>query len=350
MSVESGVSEVIGAILLISIVAVAVGIIAVGLLSTPPPQEIPHINVLAVKNDSRVTLTLISGDDLNPDEFYLRLNNGVVLDPLKGDFDGHKSGEWPWSIGEQLYITSQPLPTSIDLIYRGGNGEDLIDTITVTTMVSGSGPDFVGPIPTPPVNFSEELSHGSVYFSRVRHGTSADVGGYINLTVNAPGAYLVLNPANPRVNLNNGDYLSIYFKPGSTPSVRIFSVGTKGWSIRGSGMGTSDMTVRINNGSDISGSDDLTDSWIPSYSYYNSTLYFDVGGSSDFTRLIINNTTRWDGLSTDHYRFVNIKPAWPQLFVFMYATTNGNDDNIFMVGAVDAIYNLSQSSSPYYTP
>ena len=55
MDNSSGVSEVIGAILLISVVVLAVAIIAVGLFSQPLPQKIPDARFITGNKWSIIT-------------------------------------------------------------------------------------------------------------------------------------------------------------------------------------------------------------------------------------------------------------------------------------------------------
>ena len=56
---DSGVSEVVGAILLISVVVIAVSVIAVVLFSQQTPQKIPNVNIMVGTDNKVPPLSLI---------------------------------------------------------------------------------------------------------------------------------------------------------------------------------------------------------------------------------------------------------------------------------------------------
>jgi hypothetical protein len=61
---ESAVSEVIGSVMLISIVVVAVAIVGVVLWSQPPPEEIPVLSAAIANQSCNVIVSHNGGDTL----------------------------------------------------------------------------------------------------------------------------------------------------------------------------------------------------------------------------------------------------------------------------------------------
>ncbi|MDD5509161.1 MAG: PKD domain-containing protein, partial [Bacteroidales bacterium] len=142
---EKGVSEVIGAILLVSLVILGAMIVAVLFLSQPPPQEIPQVNAIAGNNTTHIFLLHDGGDPLTPLETIIRIDGGRdpgTIELLREDGTVEESpwtsGEW--SVGKTLKVEDpyQP-PQSVSLVYSGGSSQALLLTST-----------FVGTLPTAP--------------------------------------------------------------------------------------------------------------------------------------------------------------------------------------------------------
>ena len=77
---SSGISEVIGAILLISVVVLAVAIIAVGLFSQPLPKKIPDARFITEIKDNTLTIYHDGGEPLYRGEFFIKVNNIKIDD------------------------------------------------------------------------------------------------------------------------------------------------------------------------------------------------------------------------------------------------------------------------------
>ncbi|MFA5002076.1 MAG: type IV pilin N-terminal domain-containing protein, partial [Methanolinea sp.] len=81
---EHAVSELIGAILLVGLVITAMAIVAVLLLSNPPPEEVPQLNILASRNETSKQFFLYhnGGDAMKIENTIIRINNNPtrVLD------------------------------------------------------------------------------------------------------------------------------------------------------------------------------------------------------------------------------------------------------------------------------
>ncbi|WP_165394894.1 type IV pilin N-terminal domain-containing protein [Methanofollis fontis] len=102
---EEGVSEVIGAVLLISLVVLGVAIVAVTILSQPPPAEVPRVSVVAATSTDNTTFVLFheGGDTLSEGEYRIYVDNGSGLEDRTDEFT--LSGDGIWSIGENLTYT-----------------------------------------------------------------------------------------------------------------------------------------------------------------------------------------------------------------------------------------------------
>ncbi|MDD5049402.1 MAG: type IV pilin, partial [Methanoregulaceae archaeon] len=150
---EKGVSEVIGAILLVSLVILGAMIVAVLFLSQPPPQEIPQVNAIAGNNTTVSGIEYIyllhdGGDPLTPMETVIRIDGGrdpgtIEISTEDGSYEPWTSGEW--SVGKTLRITDDQPPQSVSLVYSGGSSQALL--LTSTFVQTGSGGGGGGPEP-----------------------------------------------------------------------------------------------------------------------------------------------------------------------------------------------------------
>jgi len=154
---EKGVSEVIGAILLVSLVILGAMIVAVLFLSQPPPQEIPQVNAIAgndtVGGVEYIYLLHDGGDPLTPMETIIRIDGGrdpgtIEISTEDGSYKPWMSGEW--SVGKTLRITDDQPPQSVSLVYSGGSSQALLLTST-----------FVGTLPTAPTGTATTAPTGT---------------------------------------------------------------------------------------------------------------------------------------------------------------------------------------------
>ena len=327
MTREHAVSEVIGSILLISLVGIAVAIIAIMFLSQPVPVETQSLNVIASYANQTLFLYHDGGDTMVKGEYKIRiLPSGNEL-PITDD---------RWEIGEILEFPGilDP-PDSILIISTREGQETLIKDIRIGQFIT-PGPITPRPTPTPGpgddcvVNFTERLNADAIHFSRSRAGPkdTANIGGFINFTVNNSDSYLILGSMEQK--LTSGQRVSIRFK---NDYVQIFSIGNKGWSLAGG-----DTTIQITNPALPTFNGTLTDSWITSFTGFESTLTFTAGwggpggGNMAFTKLIIKNTT-WVPPpleSNKKYTFIYIRPSEPTLFLLHYPSNPAQEKVLFI--------------------
>jgi len=143
--VNAGISELIGAILLVGLVITAMAIVAVVLLSNPPPEEIPHISALASNTSNSILLYHNGGDALKEDLTIISVNNGPEIPhskiTIRNEDGTSESATWditktPWTVGKALVIDTTPdLPQSVIVVYKGTTSQQLILT---TSFIPGT--------------------------------------------------------------------------------------------------------------------------------------------------------------------------------------------------------------------
>jgi PKD repeat protein len=145
---ESAASEVIGAVLLISVVVTAITIIGVALLSQPAPEKIPALDAIISSTDHKIFITHNGGDPLQKNEVSI-LVDGVKLTDSFTQMNGN---EWSsWAIGDTLVYqvpAGEPDPSSIQLVYTYGSSGyvlqswgSVLSSIPVTPLTTVETPD-----------------------------------------------------------------------------------------------------------------------------------------------------------------------------------------------------------------
>lgn len=140
------VSELIGAILLVGLVITAMAIVAVLVLSNPPPEEVPHLNALAGNTSNTILLYHTGGDELKEEQTLIRINNNPDPVPhseiyLKSEDGTVESSPWAttktqWGLGKTLVIPSIVPPQSITVTFHGKTSQHLILS---TSFIAGGG-------------------------------------------------------------------------------------------------------------------------------------------------------------------------------------------------------------------
>lgn len=356
---SSAVSEVIGSILLISLVVLAVAVIGAGFLSQPPPVQTQDLNVIASNTTTTLYIYHDGGDPMVPGEFALLLD-GNPVDPIPAP-----SGGWPWEIGEVLEIPITTTPQRIQIISLRGGQQNLIREISIGQVTGGGVPITPGTPPTPGPGgqctqeeldeyaeeylednyveyFSDKLNSSSIYLFRERRGTRF-IEGWINMTINSTDSYLVLR-TDGRVNLLPGDKLSILYRDRPQATASIFTVGERGWTVAGD-----ETWVYIDRGGVVTlYQRDLLDSWLTKFvdGSYQTSLSFRVGGTpAVITRLVLEGDDVISGVSdSSEIQFNNIRPAEPMLFILDYQPDDGKT-KIRFIGLADSV---TRGGTPIY--
>lgn len=124
---EEGVSEVIGAVLLVSLVVLGVAIVAVALFSQPPPSEVPHLSVVAGTTADNTTFVLLheGGDALTRGSYRIYVDEGSGLVDRTDEFT--LAGDDIWSIGEKITYAGGGRPERVVVsVVDSGGGETVI--------------------------------------------------------------------------------------------------------------------------------------------------------------------------------------------------------------------------------
>ncbi len=131
---DSAVSEVIGSVMLISIVVTAIAIIGVVLTSQPPLQKIPALEAVISSNGKDTIDIYHGGGDTVSNQEIIILVDGV---DRTSNFTIRGLGWTTWSQGETLEYLSGTLPGKVQVVYASGTSR--------TVLVFA---DFAGGIPT----------------------------------------------------------------------------------------------------------------------------------------------------------------------------------------------------------
>jgi len=237
-----------------------------------------------------------------------------------------------WYIGTTLNLPVNPIPERIQIISTRQGQETLIKEMRIGTVIT---PGPITPLPRPTIGgncsqylnetyveyYTEQLANTSIYFTRSRRDLTGQQGisGFINLTITSSDSYLLVGTSTIPEYIPNGSRLSIEYKQAS--SANIFSIGNRGFTFSGSSVNIR-ITGRLDR-LDVT----LTDSWITSYNRdtFVSTLSFDAGkgsGTSYPTRLVIKNNMLIDEPTNSIFKFTNIRPAGPYLFILNYPSVD----------------------------
>jgi hypothetical protein len=126
---EDGVSEIIGAVLLISIVVLGLSIAGVTLLSIPPPQKTPAFAADITRIDNTIYLRHAGGDTVQSYEIR------IVVDGSDKTSSFLQSGSvWSsFAAGDILQYTSAQLTTDsrVQFVYTGAGSQQAITSLQV---------------------------------------------------------------------------------------------------------------------------------------------------------------------------------------------------------------------------
>ncbi len=139
---ERAVSEVIGAIMLISVVVVAVAVIGVALTSQGTPENIPALDAIISNYGNTIQIYHNGGDTLQRDQLQI-LVDGNPTTFTKGESDTSWTS---WSAGDSLVYTVPvgDMPKLVNIVFKGAGAS----TILTTADFSATGMINEGPIPT----------------------------------------------------------------------------------------------------------------------------------------------------------------------------------------------------------
>ena len=120
---ESGVSEVIGAVLLISIGVTAAAVIGVAVLSQPTPVKIPALDAIISSTGHTIQILHNGGDTLQSAAIQ------ILVDGTAEPFEKGGDPSWQsWSIGETLtYVDPNPTGAkSVQIVFTGASSPAIL--------------------------------------------------------------------------------------------------------------------------------------------------------------------------------------------------------------------------------
>jgi PKD repeat protein len=160
-----------GAVMLISVVVMAVAIIGVSLTSQGTPQKIPALDAVISNYGSQIQIYHNGGDTLQSNDIEI-LVDGNPQTFRKGGTDA----AWTfWSPGESLVADVSSTPQIVRIIYKGTSGSK---TTLATADFSPSGMNNPGPISTSTLQAAFSSSPSS--------GTPPLVVGFSDLSTGSP--------------------------------------------------------------------------------------------------------------------------------------------------------------------
>ena len=222
---ESAVSEVIGSVMLISVVVTAIAIIAVVLTSQPLPQKIPALDAIISSNGKDTIRIYHNGGDALSHQEVAILVDGVEK---TSGFTIRGSGWTMWLPGESLDYNNGSLPGKVQIIFNGGSSQ----TVLVSTDFAGGMPTYVPTaIPTPGAAATVTGINPNVGITGSSISTTISGAGFVNGAIAkfSQGSTLLTvtnlivvsqNQINCIVNLNEaatGQWNITVTNPGSPP-------------------------------------------------------------------------------------------------------------------------------------
>ncbi|MFA5414773.1 MAG: type IV pilin N-terminal domain-containing protein [Methanoregula sp.] len=362
---SSAVSEIIGAILLISLVVSAVMIVGVFVFSQQTPEEIPNINFMT-GTDGQGNLSLFhnGGDSLTIGEF------SVNVDQTPRPYTLAETGS-DWSLGKTLVVTGVPSGShTVQIIYNNteSGGAVLLRTASANISMSTAGisPD-VPPSVTPSSCISNctNCSDPQVLIQNVLQNVSV-IGDAINqspetvgpVIADAAGAYSISYYREKQVDVVKNTYFTFNVTQSGTtiltvdssPSVisipvgdivrvtqvqnnnglfKIFGLGNKLWELSASGVC---LEIKYPNSTTwyaegcSSSSTTIYHTWVTGYRDYGSslTLSSNPNGQPPATGLTMNSSVKINGMNGETIVVNNIRPIGIGLFVLEVDPTNAN--------------------------
>jgi len=223
---SDAVSEIVGALILTSLIALVIGIIAVGFLSAGTPAYVPAVRIDLVQDGSgNLTLIHRGGDTLLRETTRIDVNGGDRTEffELQGT-----SGSWTtWAVGERMVLPgAQPQGSnvSVKIIYTGADSPALLATLD-----TGTGP-IPSPFPTSPtsppttvvttVPTTSPLPTPTPFPQSYDTSLNTNRGGYVKdggqVTFTVSGSYSWIVIAGSRYDLTPGDALILVINGDST--------------------------------------------------------------------------------------------------------------------------------------
>ncbi len=160
---DSALSDALGAVVLISVVALGITIAGMAIISSPHPEKIPAISSDIITVNRTIYLSHNGGDSLKRSEMQ------IVVDgqDYTNRFTSTSGAGWSaWSVGDYLNYTvpgepTDPMPRGVSIYYLGGRSEYLIQSMGVPSAAVRPTPVptvSTPPTPVPPLPVAADFS------------------------------------------------------------------------------------------------------------------------------------------------------------------------------------------------
>jgi len=346
---SSGVSESISAILLVSIVVIAVGSIALLVFAQPVPTKTPALHFMTGVSSSGTTLYLYhnGGDTLNAGEF------SVLLDGVPASYTISGGGS-QWSVGKNLIIPITAVPDKVTVVYgdsqtggvSGNTGRFMLDEASANIVNSGNVlPDQLPYLDCSAVknwDCADQIPD-DIILSRYVVGTKRKSmtlykfdqsdgvvlqGGWLNLTVGKTPATVVMGGSTCAASglttyeMAVGDTINttIYTTPsdfglyGNAPAL---------WEMNGGGLGVIRLYLKRGGVTTAITSGRLCHTYVEEYSSYFSTLTIQTNNQNKAVNFMVNDTIEMTGASSTVIQLKNLAPLDNGMYLISYPGTAG---------------------------
>ncbi len=339
---ESGVSEIVSVVILISIVVVGMSIIAVMLLSSPLPEKIPKIDVQYTNTTEGANFANMGGDALKKDQIIIRAiyDNQSYTNYTSSNISYSNNTtslfeSWPngssWGYGSFTRVPNNPMTKAYQIIYKGQQGEYLLKEFNRAAW--GGGDESGGS----PSNCSLDSSFTWKY------GTDVDSRTII-LNPGSYSATIQFNASNQTYTSNQGYKWGWVFSDGGESS----DLNTQHtFTIPSTGNASYPFTVTH---------------WVANNQYYNCTTntgkqitiypyYFDSGCTLDFNTSLSCRHASFSGYTTCqdplswNYTISGVSGALDGKDVSKDFDTDGSYDITATITYYDETSNLAQKST-----
>ncbi|MDO9550555.1 MAG: type IV pilin N-terminal domain-containing protein [Methanoregula sp.] len=367
---SSGVSELIGGIMMITVVVAAAAIIGVILFSQQTPEKVPSINFMAGSdNSNHLYLYHNGGDTLTKGTFSVLVDNTPRNDYSISD------GGTEWSLGKNLILNNVPSGAhSVAIIYNAtGSGEVLLrsassSNATLQNSISPSGTPSMGNLPeyingsNPQEVITFILQNTSLIGDAMNQSPStvgpviANVVGansinffkdngveldfdnsqtyYFTFNVTKAGSSIAVVGYTPNPKpLLVGDRVTIYMRT-NTGNFKTFGLGSQLWEISATGVDVELKHFTVADPQSPQSNTAIQHGWITGYQDLGSTVGISTTGTSGRTSLIVNGTQIINGLDNTNVVITNIRPVGVGLFVLQ---GDNSAHTVYFVGNAQSV-------------
>jgi|GEM_PF-1621652 len=363
---DAGVSEAIGAVLLVALVVAALGIVAISFLSPSTPSKVPSLKFMTGVNSSGTTLYLYhnGGDTLNVGEFT------VLLDGVPASYTVSGGGS-QWSLGKNLIVPISTIPQSVAIVYgsSGASGGVLLDQSSSDIVRSGDilpdhlpyldcsavkNWDCADQIPPEIISARYIVNVTTKRVTLMKYGQqdsiipnsgATDLTYHLNFTVTDTPSSMTFGGSTcsaislTKVDFATGDKVSVHFS--SIPNAfTLYGAAPSIWEMTAGLASETYVDMSFANGTVVSSHTlpnyAICDTYIAEYSDFDSTLAIQTDATSKITSLTVNSTEYLVGVSnTSVIRLNNFRPTDNGLFLISFVASTGNA--FYVIGWADSI-------------